>query len=405
MAKSTGYYGLRRGSTKSHTYQVVNGKQITKDRQEGGKQPRTLAQMKQRCIIATAGSAYAALKSICDHSYEGVSAGLDSMSHFHKVNDSLLRQSALRDNGLFGYNRWGVKGLVAGSYVIAEGTLPQNCPNLQALSVDAVSRKCTIDVAYGRSVAEIAEELGVVNFGDIATIAMIYPKRDGSYGFGAVRLTYKQGEDVAASFELGVIGDFTGASMNYATGNLTVEVQTAFDWKDGADADACFTAAILSRYMNGKWYRSKAQFDVTGAVPSFGDAIATYPVGQPRFLNGSGSVEPSANPSTPSDPTPVTPSTGSYSLVISKTGTGVATVSVGGSEIQSGAQVEAGAQVSVELEEPANATAHPYAQINGQSVSLTENDGVFTGTFTMPSVAATLTVFTGSVAGGGSDQN
>ena len=405
MAKSTGYYGLRRGSTKSHTYQVVNGKQITKDRQEGGKQPRTLAQMKQRCIIATAGSAYAALKSICDHSYEGVSAGLDSMSHFHKVNDSLLRQSALRDNGLFGYNRWGVKGLVAGSYVIAEGTLPQNCPNLQALSVDAVSRKCTIDVAYGRSVAEIAEELGVVNFGDIATIAMIYPKRDGSYGFGAVRLTYKQGEDVAASFELGVIGDFTGASMNYATGNLTVEVQTAFDWKDGADADACFTAAILSRYMNGKWYRSKAQFDVTGAVPSFGDAIATYPVGQPRFLNGSGSVEPSANPSTPSDPTPVTPSTGSYSLVISKTGTGVATVSVGGSEIQSGAQVEAGAQVSVELEEPANATAHPYAQINGQSVSLTENDGVFTGTFTMPSAAATLTVFTGSVAGGGSDQN
>ena len=197
MAKSTGYYGLRRGSTKSHTYQVVNGKQITKDRQEGGKQPRTLAQMKQRCIIATAGSAYAALKSICDHSYEGVSAGLDSMSHFHKVNDSLLRQSALRDNGLFGYNKWGVKGLVAGSYVIAEGTLPQNCPNLQALSVDAVSRKCTIDVAYGRSVAEIAEELGVVNFGDIATIAMIYPKRDGSYGFGAVRLTYKQGEDVA----------------------------------------------------------------------------------------------------------------------------------------------------------------------------------------------------------------
>ena len=405
MAKSTGYYGLRRGSTKSHTYQVVNGKQITKDRQEGGKQPRTLAQMKQRCIIATAGSAYAALKSICDHSYEGVSAGLDSMSHFHKVNDSLLRQSALRDNGLFGYNKWGVKGLVAGSYVIAEGTLPQNCPNLQALSVDAVSRKCTIDVAYGRSVAEIAEELGVVNFGDIATIAMIYPKRDGSYGFGAVRLTYKQGEDVAASFELGVIGDFTGASMNYATGNLTVEVQTAFDWKDGADADACFTAAILSRYMNGKWYRSKAQFDVTGAIPSFGDAIATYPVGQPRFLNGSGSVEPSANPSTPSDPTPVTPSTGSYSLVISKTGTGVATVSVGGSEIQSGAQVEAGAQVSVELEEPANATAHPYAQINGQSVSLTENDGVFTGTFTMPSTSATLTVFTGSVAGGGSDQN
>ena len=45
MAKSTGYFGLRHGSTKSHTFQVVGGQQITKDRVEGGKNPRTLAQM------------------------------------------------------------------------------------------------------------------------------------------------------------------------------------------------------------------------------------------------------------------------------------------------------------------------------------------------------------------------
>ena len=37
MAISSGYYGLRKGSTKSHTYSVLNGKQITKDRVEGGK--------------------------------------------------------------------------------------------------------------------------------------------------------------------------------------------------------------------------------------------------------------------------------------------------------------------------------------------------------------------------------
>ena len=36
MAKSSGYFGLRRGSTKSHTFSVLNGKQITKDRVEGG---------------------------------------------------------------------------------------------------------------------------------------------------------------------------------------------------------------------------------------------------------------------------------------------------------------------------------------------------------------------------------
>ena len=57
MAKSSTYFGLRRGSTKSHTFSVVDGKQITKDRVEGGKDPRTFAQMSQRCLVSTIGSA------------------------------------------------------------------------------------------------------------------------------------------------------------------------------------------------------------------------------------------------------------------------------------------------------------------------------------------------------------
>ena len=47
-------------------------------------------------------------------------------------------------------------------------------------------------------------------------------------------------------------------------------------------------AAITSRYRNGTWRRSNARFDVTDAVPTFAQAISTYPVGQERFLNGSG---------------------------------------------------------------------------------------------------------------------
>ena len=79
MAKSIGYFGLRRGSTKSHTFSVVGGKQITKDRVEGGKNPRTLGQMRQRCIAATCTQAYSAMKSICDHSF-------DCMNEFKNLN-------------------------------------------------------------------------------------------------------------------------------------------------------------------------------------------------------------------------------------------------------------------------------------------------------------------------------
>ena len=45
-------------------------------------------------------------------------------------------------------------------------------------------------------------------------------------------------------------------------------------------------AAITSRKVNGTWLRSDAQFDVTDATPTFAQAIATYPVGKERFLNG-----------------------------------------------------------------------------------------------------------------------
>jgi hypothetical protein len=55
----------------------------------------------------------------------------------------------------------------------------------------------------------------------------------------------------------------------------------------GATAENTYMAAITSRKVNGNWLRSNAQFDVVDAVPTFAQAISTYPVGQERFLNGS----------------------------------------------------------------------------------------------------------------------
>ena len=48
MAKSKSFFGLRRGSTKSLTFQVLDGVQITKDRVSEVKNPRSVSQMKQR---------------------------------------------------------------------------------------------------------------------------------------------------------------------------------------------------------------------------------------------------------------------------------------------------------------------------------------------------------------------
>lgn len=54
MAKSKSYFSLRRGSTKSQTFSVLRGQQITKDRVTEVANPKTTAQMRQRALFATA---------------------------------------------------------------------------------------------------------------------------------------------------------------------------------------------------------------------------------------------------------------------------------------------------------------------------------------------------------------
>ena len=92
MAKSKSFFGLRTGSTKSLTFQVYRGQQLTKDRVYRVSTPRPEAQMKQRAIIPIVAASRAALKGLVDHSFEGVNYGNDSLKKFSEIN---LRSGAL----------------------------------------------------------------------------------------------------------------------------------------------------------------------------------------------------------------------------------------------------------------------------------------------------------------------
>ena len=94
----------------------------------------------------------------------------------------------------------------------------------------------------------------------------------------------------------------------------------------------------------------------------------------------------------------VTPST--PKLTISRTGTGTSTVTVNGSDVNSGAEIEANTEVAISITPAEDAT--PTASLNGSSITLTENDGVYSGTFQMPSSNATLVINSGGATGGGS---
>ena len=114
MAKSSSFFGMRTGSTKSLTFQVLRGQQITKDRVTRVANPRTDAQMQQRAVLPMVASARSALKGLIDHSFEGVPYGEQSLRKFSQLN---LRKGALNVESYtpYGYSNPGFSSLIVAS--------------------------------------------------------------------------------------------------------------------------------------------------------------------------------------------------------------------------------------------------------------------------------------------------
>lgn len=132
MAKSSSFFGLRRGSTKSLTFQVLDGKQITKDRVTHVHNPRTEQQMMQRVFMYNVQRAYMANSKICDHSFEGLSYGAKSMQFFMSENLKRVREHVRNEVNKYDLNArevtdfrpMGGIGFGAQDYLVSKGSLP-----------------------------------------------------------------------------------------------------------------------------------------------------------------------------------------------------------------------------------------------------------------------------------------
>ena len=93
-------------------------------------------------------------------------------------------------------------------------------------------------------------------------------------------------------------------------------------------------------------------------------------------------------------------STQGYALTISTSGSGSASVTKDGNAVTSGASLNEDDEVEISIT-PATGQV-PTATINGSSIELTENDGVYTGNFAMPGQASSLVINTGTTSSGGS---
>ena len=283
MAKSNSFFGLRRGSTKSLTFAVNDGVQITKDRVTQVKNPRSKAQMAQRCLLKTISLAYSSMKSILDHSFEGVSYGALSMRHFQSINFNLVKAARFATAKTIGYAKYGDSTPNLGQYVIAQGSLNQ--PNFHAFTLAVQGSGISIAVSNVTTVADFATKVGI-GLGELITICAQIQSNKNAVAFAWVRFTLPND----ATANVSEIKVESNLSVEASYDNGVSAVVSVLDF--GADtAKGALYTAIRSKYGTSGWMRSKAVLNlVTGTLTyedGYKEALHTYPTGEEYPLNGS----------------------------------------------------------------------------------------------------------------------
>lgn len=293
MAKSKSFFGLRRGSTKSLTFQVLNGRQVTKDRVYDVKNPRTFSQMQQRMVMATAAAAYAGMREIVDHSFEGITYGQPTMSEFIRLNAKMLRDGLIAgDNTLF-YNPYGNRQILPNPYIVSKGSL--KAPDFSLEDIMGSKVQIFINLSFrvekNTTVGEFFEELGLTQSGYLTFLTITFNDVTKVSQFGYCRLKPKW-EEAGSTVDGKYMTEIFQMESNVQLDDIQIlhgnnALSFTFDFDEGGFSFASVAAILSDKKI--KWLRSPAKmevFDNGSATFSAATALATYPVGTDYILNG-----------------------------------------------------------------------------------------------------------------------
>lgn len=290
MAQSKSFFGLRRGSTKTLTFSVYNGKQVTKDRVADVKNPRSSMQMKQRAVMATAIHAYSAMNEICDHSFENLAYGQKSMNYFVSVNARMIRSAAPNVNiSLFKGNS------VSNAYVISKGSMPPIFVRKASEVGFIVPMNLGANFTFGKLMAA----MGATMIGDMVTIVNLVDNVGGNASLYWIRLklteenskisfTASETPKILASLTEGK--DFETNIDNFSTDDFNLSYISVSEdiglYMKSSDNDSQSLGVILSRKTDTGWLRSSSTMVNNSNKYNYTEALATYPESGEKILNG-----------------------------------------------------------------------------------------------------------------------
>lgn len=312
MSKGNMLLGQAKGKVGDIVFYRSNGQQQTRAKAAKVANPRTLGQSIQRVLMKNCILVYAALKEICDHSFQNLPYGAPNQRAFMKANLDKLREiAATSESG------WGsIPGLVpvggigfpAWGFQISKGTLPKVAVNADGW-VLLPDLKGQSDYTY----QDVCDKLGLQR-GDQLTFVGIYGD-DKSYYTKIARVIldpYADGQPAAMSSPCfyrennGVVQypNPKNEGNVYYIGMQVVTQASQFDLNDpgAASMEMISCAVILSRKADdGSWLRSKQNLIPTEYGLTLYDTLqeAAYaasagtielPTENPYYLNGAENI-------------------------------------------------------------------------------------------------------------------
>ena len=230
------------------------------------KNPKTLAQTLQRVFVKSVSLAYAMLKTICNHSFEGVSNGFSCMNKFKTVNLHYLREraSTLQNSGQSLNQFYQFMPLQSNKWspfaaIISQGHLPE-----VKVGIDVEGGHKAYVNAPGRTYADFVNSWELQR-GDQVTFVTVQ-KREGKYEVNYARLILnpRNADGSGAPMTTEIVnsqGEFPCSNWKNQLKFHSFDFDTDhFNFVLGRGGDVVAAGIIVSRKdKSGGWFRSNCQ--------------------------------------------------------------------------------------------------------------------------------------------------
>ena len=271
------------------------------------KNPKTSAQTLQRVLVKVVALAYAMMKAICNHSFEGVTNGFQCMNKFKKVNLRYLRERAatLQSLGQSLNQFYQFMPLQSEKWspfaaIISQGHLPE-----VSVGIDAEGGHKAYVNTPSRTYADFVNSWGLQR-GDQVTFVTVQ-KRQGRYEVNYARLILnpRNADGSGAPMTTEIVdsqGEFPCSNWKNQLNFSSFEFDTDhFNFVLGRGGDVVAAGIIVSRKdKSGGWFRSNCQLVLNEAglgsdLCSLSEAVeksyATYDIDMESefYLNNAGS--------------------------------------------------------------------------------------------------------------------